>query len=131
MPSYDFRCKDCRHSFTLAYSTYAERDAATPKCPKCGSVELSNLIRRVAMLTSDEARMERMADPSRLAGLDENDPRGMARLMRDMATESGEDMGSEFNEVVDRLDAGESPESIETSMPELGSSLAPSADDLD
>jgi len=35
----------------------------------------------------------------------------------------GEDMGEEFNEVVDRLEKGESPESIEGSMPDLGSEL--------
>ncbi len=37
-----------------------------------------------------------------------------------MGSEMGEDLGSEFNEVVDRLEAGENPESIEESMPELG-----------
>jgi hypothetical protein len=64
--------------------------------------------------------MERLADSSRLAGLDENDPRSMGHMMREMAAESGEDLGSEFHEVVNRLESGESPESIESSMPELG-----------
>jgi hypothetical protein len=32
----------------------------------------------------------------------------------------GEDLGPEFGEVVDRLESGEDPESIEQSMPELG-----------
>jgi len=127
VPSYDFRCKDCRRTFTLRYATYADRDSATPACPHCGSTDLSNLIRRVSVLTSDEARAERLADPSRLAGLDENDPRGMARLMREMSTETGEDLGSEFNEVVDRLESGESPDSIESSMPDLGTD-SPSED---
>ena len=120
MPAYDFRCKDCRRTFTLSYSTYAERDSATPKCPHCGSTELSNLIRRVSVLTSDDARIERLSDPSRLSGLDENDPRSMGRLMRQMSAETGEDLGPEFNDVVDRLESGESPESIETSTPGLG-----------
>ena len=117
MPAYDFRCKSCRRTFTLSYATYAERDAATPACPHCGSAELSNLIRRVSLLTSEDARMERLSDPSRLAGLDEDDPRSMGKLMREMSAESGEDLGSDFNDVVDRLESGESPESIESSMP--------------
>lgn len=131
MPSYDFRCKDCRRTFTLRYATFADHDAATPECPHCGSRALSNLIRRVAVLTSEDTRMERLADPSRLSGMDEDDPRGMARLMREMSAESGEDLGPEFHEVVDRLESGENPESIEASMPDLGGGDMPGGlDDL-
>jgi hypothetical protein len=32
----------------------------------------------------------------------------------------GEDMGPEFDEMVDRLEAGESPEEVEESMGDLG-----------
>ncbi|MDX1416725.1 MAG: hypothetical protein R3293_21165 [Candidatus Promineifilaceae bacterium] len=59
-------------------------------------------------------------DDSSMAGLDEEDPRALGRFMRKMSNEMGEDMGAEFNEVVDRLEKGESPESIEESMPDLG-----------
>ena len=129
VPSYDFRCKDCRHSFTVTVNSVQDIESASPRCPKCQSRDLSRLIRRVRLMTSDDARIERLADPSRLSGLDENDPRGMARMMRDMAQESGEDLGEEFGEVVGRLESGESPESIEQSMPDLGASMA--GDDLD
>jgi hypothetical protein len=37
-----------------------------------------------------------------------------------MSLEMGEDLGDEFGEVVDRLESGESPDSIEQSMPDLG-----------
>jgi Flp pilus assembly protein TadB len=40
--------------------------------------------------------------------------------MRKMSREMGEDLGPEFNEIVGRLEAGEDPEEIEESMPELG-----------
>jgi hypothetical protein len=43
----------------------------------------------------------------------------MGRFMRKMAEESGEELPPEFNEVVGRLEKGESPEDIEKSMPEL------------
>ena len=45
-----------------------------------------------------------------------------------MGNEMGEDLGSDFNEVVDRLEAGEDPESIEKSMPDLGGSGGASDD---
>jgi Flp pilus assembly protein TadB len=59
-------------------------------------------------------------DPdSMMAGLDEDDPRSLGKFMRKMSREMGEDLGDDFGEVVDRLESGESPESIERSMPEL------------
>ena len=120
MPAYDFRCKDCRHTFTLSYESYQAFEEASPACPQCGSTRLSRLIRRVALLTDEDTRLERLADPARLAGLDEGDPREMGRLMREMAQEAGEPLDSEMVEVVNRLESGESPDSIERSLPDLG-----------
>lgn len=54
-----------------------------------------------------------------LGGLDENDPRALGRVMRKMASESGEEMGPEFDEIVGRLEKGEDPEKIEQSMGDL------------
>ncbi len=75
--------------------------------------------------------MESLADPSSLSGLDENDPKSVARWMRRMSGEMGEDLGDEFHEVVNRLEAGESPEDIEKSMPDLGGEGAGDLGDLD
>jgi hypothetical protein len=72
---------------------------------------------------SEESRLEDVADPANFGDLDENDPRSIARFMRKMGDETGEDLGDEFEEVVDRLEAGESPEDIESSMPDLGGDL--------
>ena len=41
-----------------------------------------------------------------------------------MSRETGEDLGPEFGEMVDRLEAGESPESIEQSLG-MGAGEAP------
>jgi putative FmdB family regulatory protein len=120
MPAYDFRCKECRHTFTLRYESYQAFEEAAPACPQCGSTRLSHLIRRVAVLTDEDTRLERLADPTRLAGLDEDDPRAMGHLMREMAQEAGEPLDAEMAEVVNRLESGESPESIEQSLPDLG-----------
>jgi hypothetical protein len=74
---------------------------------------------RVAILRSDESRLDGMADPTAFGDLDENDPRSIGRWMRRMSAEMGEELDGEMHEVVDRLEAGESPESIEESMPDL------------
>ena len=39
----------------------------------------------------------------------------MARMMKKLGSEMGEDLGPEFNEVVERVEAGEDPESVEKS----------------
>ena len=76
---------------------------------------------------SDRERLGTFLDRIRsLDGLDEEDPKSLGRFMRKMSQEMGEDMGDEFNEVVDRLEKGQSPESIEESMPDLGSDLGDS-----
>jgi hypothetical protein len=41
-------------------------------------------------------------------------------MMRQMSSEMGEEMGPEFDEVVNRLEAGQSPEEIESAIPDLG-----------
>jgi hypothetical protein len=41
-------------------------------------------------------------------------------MMRQMSGEMREDLGPEFDEVVDRLEAGQSPEDIEEALPDLG-----------
>ncbi|RMG96904.1 MAG: zinc ribbon domain-containing protein [Chloroflexi bacterium] len=118
MPYYEFRCLNCGRLARLFF-TYAEYDAAKPTCPYCQSEQMRRRIGRVAVAKSEEARLDSLMDDSALAALDEEDPRAIGRFMRKMSQEMGEDLGDEFNEVVDRLESGESPESIEKSMPEL------------
>jgi hypothetical protein len=75
---------------------------------------------KVRIARSDESRMESAADD--FAGLEgiEDDPKALARMMKKMGNEMGEELPSEFNEVVDRLEAGQSPEEIESAIPDLG-----------
>jgi hypothetical protein len=47
------------------------------------------------MPRSEESRLESLADPSSLSGLDENDPGSVARWMKKMGKEMGEDFGGE------------------------------------
>jgi putative FmdB family regulatory protein len=119
MPKYDYRCRQCgrRSSIYQSYEDYGEIAVA---CPHCGSMNLQRLISRVRIAKSEDSRLDDISDPAAFGDLDENDPRSLARMMRKMGDELGEDMPQEFDEVVDRLEAGESPEEIEESMPDLG-----------
>jgi hypothetical protein len=69
-------------------------------------------ITRVAVLRSEESRMDDFADPGMFGDVDENDPRSVARWARRMSQEMGEDVGDDFKEMVDQLEAGEMPEGM-------------------
>jgi putative FmdB family regulatory protein len=118
MPTYPYRCLDCQKRFEI-FLTYAEYGTAPVACPHCHSVNVMRRIGRVRFARSEESRLDSMADPSALEGL-EDDPQAMGRMMRQMSREMGEDMPPEFDEVVDRLEAGQSPEDIEKAIPDLG-----------
>jgi hypothetical protein len=47
-----------------------------------------------------------LADPSNLAGLDENDPQSMARFMKTMGEEMGEDLGDDVSEAMESDETG-------------------------
>lgn len=127
MPTYDFTCGDCRKRFDI-FLTYKEYGIKPVACPHCGSSNVRRRVPRVRVLKSEESRMEQMADPSRLAGL-EDDPKALGRMMRSMGNEMGEELPAEFDEVVDRLEAGQSPEEITNAIPDLGEAGGPGGQD--
>lgn len=118
MPIYEYLCLACHRKVRLRLS-YDEYDKGSAKCPHCGHSDLRRRIGRIAVARSESSRLDNLMDDESLAGL-EDDPRAMGRFMREMSQEMGEDMGDEFEEVASRLEKGESPESIERSMPDLG-----------
>ena len=122
MPIYEYRCHDCKRRVSIFWRSFSdlENKDAVPRCPRCGGTNLRRLFSRVAVLRSEDSRVDDLADPGMLSGLDEDDPKSMARWMRRMSREMGEDLGPEFDEVVGRLEAGESPEDIEAALPDLG-----------
>ena len=128
MPIYEYRCSDCKKKVSVFFRTLSAVDHSAARCPICGGKNLTRLVSRVRALRSEEGRLDSLADESALAGLDENDPKSMGRWMRKMAAESGEGMPPEFDEVVGRLEAGEDPENIEKSMPELAEGMGGTGD---
>lgn len=75
---------------------------------------------KVRIARSDESRLESMAND--FPGMDglEDDPKALGQMMRKIGGETGETLPPEFDEVVDRLEAGQSPEEIESALPDLG-----------
>jgi len=117
MPTYEYLCLSCHHRFDImqTYNDYAKSDI---QCPYCQSPNIKRRIGRIRFARSEESRLENMADPGNLAGL-ENDPKALGKMMRQMSSETGEEMGPEFDEVIHRLESGQNPEEIEKQMPDI------------
>ena len=64
MPIYEYRCNGCERRVSLLVRGFT--DPLSKACPRCGSPELDRLMSRVAVLKSEESRMEELADPFQL-----------------------------------------------------------------
>ena len=105
MPIYEFRCLSCKRK-TSVFVRNVTTDPSG-KCEWCGSAKLARLMSKFAV---HGGRLD-LDSASGMDDIDESDPRAMARLMRQMGEESGEPMEPEFEEMISRMEAGESPES--------------------
>lgn len=119
MPTYDFICNDCKQRFEI-FLTFAEYGRKPAPCAHCGSKNTRRRMTRVRIAKSNDARMENMeSEFENFEGL-EDDPKALGQMMRKMGSQLGEDLPPEFDDVVDRLESGQSPEEIESALPDLG-----------
>lgn len=106
MPIYEYRCEDCRRRQSIFFRSFAAVEES-PACPTCGGRHLRRLISRTAQVLSEDSRLEAMADSADLSGVDENDPKSVARWARKMGQQLGEDeLGEDFDQVVDEMEQG-------------------------
>ncbi|MDE3113705.1 MAG: zinc ribbon domain-containing protein [Chloroflexota bacterium] len=109
MPIYDYRCSSCRKRFAVFFRSFSDVSSAVA-CQHCGSAEVARLAPRVALVTGEDARLDRLSDPSALGDVDENDPASVARWAKKLGREMGEDLGDEFDDAMDELAAGGTPD---------------------
>ena len=104
MPIYEFRCDRCGKKTTAIVMVRAHINEVT--CRHCGSGELARLVSRFAMPKSEDTHLKQLSDPSRFAGVDENDPAGVTQWMKKMGSEMGEDLGDDFEQAVEEEMSG-------------------------
>ena len=140
MPIYEYACPKCRKIFSFL----SKRIVVTlsPVCPKCGARKLSRQMSQFALTgggseaeaSESDQGMPNMDDPKmaramselerEMPGLDENNPRHMAHILKKLKAVVGEKaMPKEFDVAIRRLEAGEDPEKIEQEMGPLFDSL--------
>jgi len=131
MPIYEFYCRDCHTIFN--FISRRINTEKIPPCPRCNRPELEKQVSPFAISRGleekpnddfpdlDDSRMEQaMATlAGEMGGMDEDDPKAMARFMRRFSEVSGMDLGGGMEEAISRLEAGEDPEAIEADMGDL------------
>jgi putative FmdB family regulatory protein len=128
MPIYEFYCFSCHKIYNFFSSSV--NTEKRPACPGCGSPDLE---RQLSLFSSpkkrgeqedaplpdlDEAKMEKAMGvlAQEAEGLDENDPRQAANLMRRLTEMTGLKLGGGMEDALRRMEAGEDPEQIEAEM---------------
>lgn len=97
MPIYEYRCNSCKKKVAILILSHS----TNPLCSHCGGGDLTRIFSRFAAPKSEEARLESMADPGKWGDIDENDPASMARFMKRMGKEFGDELGEGFEEEID------------------------------
>jgi putative FmdB family regulatory protein len=104
MPLYEYRCRKCRRRTTVLVRSLSQ--SSQPSCEHCGSQDTYRLISRFAIHRSPGSSLDDM-------DLDDSvmeDPRAMARAMRQMQSEMGEESTPEMEEMLDELESGKLPD---------------------
>ena len=107
MPIYEYRCRSCVRKSSVLVRTFSPPERI--QCSHCGSHETERLISTFVTLKSEDSRLADLSDPSSFADVDEKDPKSMARWLRRMEHALGEDLGEDFQEMTEMVEAGQSP----------------------
>jgi len=125
MPTYDYRCLECKKRFDI-FLTYTDYESVKVHCTHCGGTNVQRRIGRIRITHSGAERLQGLANSSNMDAL-EDDPRALGKMMREMRSELGEEMPPEFDEVVNRLERGHTPEQISQDIPDLSDDASDSA----
>jgi putative FmdB family regulatory protein len=131
MPIYEFYCPDCHMIFNFFSRTI--NTEKIPPCPKCNRSKLDRQMSSFAVLRRakadqddglpdiDESKLEKAmtALASEAEGINEDDPKQAAQLMRKLTHMTGLELGAGMEEALRRMEAGEDPEQIEAEMGDL------------
>lgn len=110
MPIYEFVCSNCNRKFRKLVGVVA--NVSAPACPRCSSIELNRQISRFARVRSEDDALDGMADEMEAMG-DTDDPRVMAKMMKQLGREMGEDLDDDIEEMIEAEangDGGDEPD---------------------
>ena len=145
MPIYEFYCPQTNKIYSFYAKTIAQGQKV-PACPDHPKFRMKKLVSAFAVTgrtrksdkgaakdeggpaagadlggggdPAEDAKMEAAFSSmeKEMEGMDENDPKTMARMMRKMSEVTGEKMDEPMEEVVRKLEEGADPDSLEDQM---------------
>jgi len=132
MPLHEYLCRECGQRSTILFRTFRAAELANQSpeqvhCPHCSSHRLERLISKPAILSSGQERLEALENANLSGALESEDPRAMAGLLRQVGAALNEPINDEMAEIVNRLEAGESPAAVGASLPEAPAPSGPPA----
>lgn len=101
MPIFDYQCTNCKKRFNLLIGVVAVPQEEI--CPACGGANINRLISRFTRLRSEDAIIDDLSDPSKTGDLE--DPKQLQNWMKHIGREMGEDLGDEFDEILESDEA--------------------------
>jgi putative FmdB family regulatory protein len=102
MPVYEFACNACGANVSVFVRSMSS--PVSSACERCGSQDLRRLVSKFAFTRSsfggDLDALDQLGDV--------DDPRAMANWARKMQDQLGDDLGSDFNDMVGQMERGQS-----------------------
>ncbi len=131
MPIYEFYCEACNTIYN--FFSKSVNTSKRPFCPSCKNTRLQRQMSTFARVSGardegqmddlpiDEAKMEKAIDvlAREAEGMQDDDPRQAARLLRKFSDAAGANLGPGMEEAIRRMEAGEDPDQIEAEMGDL------------
>ena len=103
MPIYEFVCAQCRRKFRKLVGVVAQ--SSPLQCPKCQSTELNRQISRFARVRNEDEALDSLAEEMESIG-DTEDPKTLRRMIKEVSGAMGEDLGDEFEQMMDEESEG-------------------------
>jgi hypothetical protein len=135
MPIYEFFCPD-NHKIYSFFARSLAYSGAEPRCPDDPGFRMERMVSSFSVTgraketpgptaeSADdpafEAALAAMEQEAGVLDSDNPDPRQVARMLRTLTRASGEKMPAQMEEVMRRLEAGESLDKLEEKFADLG-----------
>ena len=116
MPIYEYRCESCKRLIPVLVLKTQEKPQL--ECPQCQSQQLTRVFSSFS-IGKGESYLRKgiyediLSDNQLVKGLNSNDPRSLAEWNKRMSQGTGEDIAPEYQEMQQKLESGQSVESVQ------------------
>jgi putative FmdB family regulatory protein len=101
MPIYEYQCNNCDRQFQSL--VMRKEEAQGLLCPRCGSRNLKRLVSRVTYHASERDRLDSFDPSAQQSDSFYRDSRNIGLHAKKRAQQMGVDLGSSFEEKVEKL----------------------------